>query len=255
MVPGWVEVDVNTWAAVADCQFITELPPTPPLPAPTPGPAPALRDDLWFLNHSLKPREGKHKGDDEDKTPKEGLPATWTTLAGQKFKVTAELQDYIIAVNQLLHPDMRRAALVNELAKVFRDDGGWCNRTGWSSGDFKIAGLSAEGATVQATVAGIAPTIEPGRGKQWMEVYAIDPRNPPPAPATVAAIDMTRHFAPTTCITGGSNLFKNLNGRVLIPLLGEKGLQYVLFENVTKVDRIQMLCLPPRPDAMQGLIP
>jgi hypothetical protein len=254
MAPGWVQVAPRTWASIADCTFITDAPPVPgTLPEPgTSNPPP--RDDLWFLNHSFKPREGKHKGED-DKTPMEGLPATWTTRSGAKYKVSPDLQDYIIGLHVLLHPDMQRAALIKELSQLFRNNGGWCNQTGWDSGEFKIAGLSSEGATVQATVAGTSPNIVPGGGKQWLEVYAIDPKNPPPLPASVDQIDMTRHFVPTTARTGGSNLFPNLDGRCLVPFLGKDGLQYVLFENVSKVDRIQMPCVPARPDAMQGLIP
>ena len=248
MVPGWVQVAPQTWAATADCTFIADAPPTPQPPPTSPPPLPA-RDDLWFLNHSFKPRTD-HAGN-----PVEGLPATWTTRAGAKYKVSTDLLAYIIGINQLLHPHMIPEHLIKELKKLFRDNGGWCNQTGWESGEFKIAGLSSEGATVQATLAGPVPNALPGRGKLWLEVYAIDPKNPPPLPATVEAIDMTRHFAPTTARSDGSNLFPNLDGRCLVPFLGTAGLQYVLFENVSKVDRVQMPCVPPRPDAMHGLIP
>ncbi len=164
-------------------------------------------------------------------------------------------------------PRNDRGEVVNELKKLFRNNGGWCNQTGWDSGDFKIAALCSGGATLVATVPGPEPTIVKGRGNQYLEVHAMDPTIPPPPVQTPSSTPQQLQdgmcFFPMTALDDGSNHFPNFGGRCLVPLLGKGGVQYVLWTNTVrpdgigfqKVTHILQPALPERTDVTAGLIP
>ena len=237
--------------------------PAPPAPWPTPPPPPLgePRHNLWFRLHDLQPRKSR--------TGKAvtGLPETGTTRGGEKYKVTKRLEDWLIASHLVMHPEMTEAEVVDELKKLFRNNGGWCNQTGWDSGDFKIAALCSGGATLVATVPGPTPTIVKGRGNQYLEVYAMDPNAPPAVPNSLEQLRQQLQdgmcFFPMTALADRSNHFPNFGGRCLVPLLGKGGVQYVLWTNTVrpdgigfqKVAHVLQPALPERTDVTAGLIP
>lgn len=219
-----------------------------------------MSDDLWFVQHDFVCRTDK-KGN-----PVAGLPEIGRSKSGAKYPVSTKLRNFIVALNTPLHPELSKAALTKALSKVFRNNGGWCNGSGWDSGQFKIVGAPSGGATLRAT--SNPPTYVMGGGKLWLEVYAIDPKKVPANPTSIEEVRAYLHaglvFFCTTALNNASNLFPNLGGRFVIPLLGPGGVQYVRAgaarfgpseTGLVKVDRVQMPCIPARPDAVAGLIP
>jgi hypothetical protein len=203
--------------------------------------------DLWFVNHDLQPRGGVN-----------GLPETNKCLTDAFFPVSPQLLAVIQAVERLLNPDLNDSEFEHEFGGLFRDNAGFSNQHGIESGDFRIENLYCGGATFQA----VGGDLLKAAGALWLQVYAIDPNDPPAIPQTLAGIDMRRWFFPTTALTNASNPFPNFNGRCLIPFLGVGGLNYIAWNNpdredkvgVVQVPTIQIPFLPAHPEKTAGLI-
>jgi hypothetical protein len=233
------DVSVFSDGAIQVAPYAQEPPPPPPSPA---------RDDLWQLGHSYKSRQ------DLNGNPVPGMPATWTTMVMMKFKAE-RLKDMLIWVQCLLHPEMTQRQVEDKIDNFYGDRVAFSNNTGWGTDNFRIQGLGCEGQTVQATVPGPEPEIVRSQGETWATVFAIDPLHPPTI-QTLADIDMTRWFFPTTALPTGGNLFPHFDGRVIVPFLGEDGIQHIRWPyfGVTKVGRVMQPAIPARWDATKGLI-
>ena len=126
---------------------------------------------------------------------------------------------------------------------------------------FAIENLYTGGATFRP----VDGTVITKAGKRWMQVYCIDPHHLPPAPASLHELDLLQGWSfPCTAPSDGvANPFPQFEGRVLLPLFGQDGRNFIQYDNhdrtdaraLLPIDRILQPHNPPRPDITRGVIP
>lgn len=165
-------------------------------PAPTPGPDVSYEGRklcfvLWdhqLAQYGFRPRNMKNP-----------VPETVPLYAGVAMLVTPAWQDYWEGLLHLLNPDMGGADFQKSWNSLVASDRAFTNNTGGDTDNFRLHDITCGGATLEM-VTGIP---EGPKDHQRMRIYTLNMSgNPPPVPATVHEIDMTRHFFATT----GSNV-------------------------------------------------
>ncbi len=165
-------------------------------PAPTPGPHVSYEGRklcfvLWdhqLAQYGFKPRNMKNP-----------VPETAPLYAGVAMQVTPAWQDYWQGLLRLLNPDMSYADFQRGWSSLVASDRAFTNNTGGDTDNFRLHDITCGGATLEM-VTGIP---EGPQDHPRMRIYTLNMSgDPPPVPATVHEIDMTRHFFATT----GSNV-------------------------------------------------
>jgi hypothetical protein len=202
--------------------------PTPPPPAPIPVPVPVPAGNLFFTKH-----DGVKRG------PK-GDPETNKTLNDSKFLVTSELAAQMRQVLHLLNPDMNDWDFEKNWNNLYASNRFIANKSGVDSGEFKLENLDMGGATHEA-ITGVPYTKN---GKMWIDVKAIDPKNLPPMPNTIAEIDRTVWSVPVVATQDKDGNFRAdpfpaFGGRCMYPFVGKDGVNAIEFSMCLPVGSIQ----------------
>jgi hypothetical protein len=190
------------------------------------------------------------------------MPATRRGKQGLKARVSPKLEAYMRAMNRLLHPNMKDVDFEREWRQMYNGGRAFDNGKSYESGEWTLEDIFCAGATLEA-VTGIQSN---GR----IEVYAIDPENPPPPPTSPDQIDMTRNFFPTTSQPFLQNgPFPQFDdppyyggGRFIHPFIGRDGKNWVdVYETddgrggLRGATKIEQPFIPARPDLTAGVIP
>lgn len=265
----WAEVGDRRWTEksnIIQSRSGDNPPPPPPDPGEPPEPPSPVEGNLWFVEHDMYPRVGKIKGSTVP-VLKDGFPETNGSGEGGVVPVTSALRELIIAVHCLLHPEMSESAVVDELRKLFRSNGGWCNGryNGWDA-EFKIDALYPGGWTASLVDSSMTPPTRGFVGRKCVEAYCMQLSNLDPIPNSIAEIKMNHWAFPTTARLGGSGPFPNFAGRCLIPIVRKAPTTWLQWVNLDralaglptnalrKVATIQQPHWPPLPSITAGLI-
>lgn len=204
--------------------------------------------NLWYSTHDSKERTGKgvyvtgHQ-----------MPATRKSIEDRFFPVVYGLEAYIRKVNRLLNPDMSDSDFEANWLHMYSGNEAFDNFNGYTSGHWKLENLFCAGATLRAV------TGRPVNNK--IEVYAIDPQNPPNPPNKLSEIDMTLNFFPTVAAAPyRSEPFPWFNGRFVQPFVGKGGRNWVMvnppepYGKLKPVTKIMNPFSPERWDVTAGVI-
>jgi hypothetical protein len=179
-------------AALAACsprqRLLASMTASAPAPNPTPDvtPTPDPRNLCFVLwDHQLamynyKPRR-----------PDIPLPQTCPLYSGARNPLTPEWQAYWRGILKVCNPGMSEEAFEQSWKSLIDPTRAFTNFSNPEEGDFVMGTLTCGGATHEMV------TGEPeGR---WMRIYTLNTeKDPPPIPADVDEIDITRHFMATT---------------------------------------------------------
>lgn len=181
-------------------------------------------------------------------------PATRKCKEDTWFKVLPALKDYIWTIDKLLNPNLNPARFWWDWVHLY--SGGECYDNGHgylSLGGWQLETLFTAGATFRCVT---------GRAVNgWMEVYAIDPKNPPKPPKSLSEIDMTLvHFPTVAAAPYRTEPFPYFNdGRCLHPLIGRNGRAWVQmnppepYGKFVRVSTVKHPFTTPRHDLTAGL--
>ena len=167
--------------------------PVPPTPAKVPTVVPTVTyagRQLCFVlwDHQLA------KYGYRPRNLKDPVPETCPLYSGALSTITPAWEAYWKAILQLCNPTMGKVAFQQAWDSLVASNRAFTNGTGPGSGHFALHSITCGGATHEMV------TGKPERS--YMEIHTLNgKKSPPPVPASVDNIDMTRHFFATT----GSN--------------------------------------------------
>jgi len=153
---------------------------------------PKSGSNLFFVKHDyqMSPFPDRFNKLDRD-------PETVGTYYDRGIRVTPQMDAYMRHILKLFCPNLSDADFEKNYHSLMADgtrSGAFCNFAGIDSPDWSWEELICGGATVEAVTGKV---VRMGGG-DWIECHALNASHVPPLPATIADVDMTRHFKPTT---------------------------------------------------------
>ena len=183
---------------------------------------------LVYVQHETEMRLGHYK-----KLPdfSFGLPETYKQLYDKKYALgNSTLGIYVYHLLQLVNADMNSKDFQRNYRQLLDHDSGFNNKNDDAGGAMENLYCPGKYRTTGRTKRG------------FLEVYAIDFKNPPKPSATP---DMTLHFYPVIhrwdAATKTSSFieFPQFGGNCPLPLIGDNGRAWIRSKNVVFVDSIQ----------------
>ncbi len=212
-------------------------------PGPTPGPTVSYEGRklcfvLWdhqLAQYGYRPRNLYSP-----------VPETVPLYSGVAMPVTEAWQEYWQGLLHLCNPDMNWYDFQRGWTSLVTSDRAFTNATGSQTDNFRLHDIVCAGATLEMVTG-----IPEGPNSSRMRIYTLNMlRYPPPVPATVHEIDMTRHFFATT----GSNV-KLADGsyavygfpqfeNTIVPLVSDDNVDWI---DVTRIKPVTGLQKPYNP--------
>ena len=226
---------LNDWLATATATpTLTPTPTRTPTPTSTPTrtpkpPVPKIEVDagqLVYVKH-----ESQSRGP--------GLPDTYQYFEFRFFPAPpgSALRDYIRAVQRLAVPYMSEEEFEKNMAAFWAGNRALSNNHDYEE-NFAVGPVITGGAMARAT-----GSVMYRSGAPFVEIYALNPENLPPVPASLAELDWTLHFRPTIVSQAlrpdgrwRIHFFPQLDGQGIAPILGPNGRQWLNAANLVPIE-------------------